>query len=134
MYTNLINRIKFIFSSEDIEIPDNKMDYINYNIMYFTIIISNYGSFDCTIIITTCIDGNIYTKIYINYIVEPEHILDFEFKIDPKYHQDIEALDEDYYLKNIYKEGNIETVINAIWFTPFWKKRMPDNKNYIVMN
>jgi hypothetical protein len=128
-YKHLVNHIKFIFSHEDIKIPDNKMNYINYNIMYFTIIISNYGSFNFTII-----NVDTETKIYINDIVEPEHILDDKLKIDPDDYKNIEILDDEYYVKKIHHEGNIEEIIHSIWFTPFWAKRMPSNKDYIIMN
>lgn len=128
-YTHLINHIKFIFSSESIEIKVNKEYFKNYNYMGFTIIISNYGSFGFSII-----NGDDDTNIYIYDIVEPEHILDVDFGIIPEHYIDEDELDDEYYLKNIYKEGDIETIIRAIWFTPFWKKRMPENKDYIVMN
>jgi hypothetical protein len=121
----LLNHINFIFQNEQISFPDNDIIYINSNALYFYIDITNYGVF----LITIINDNNIW----IHNICEPEHILDEEFIIDPNNitYQCI-ILNSDYYLKKTFKKGTINEIINAIWFTPFWKKRMPDNNNYIL--
>ena len=127
----LVNHIKFIFSFETVTIPDNKMNYINSRVMYFTIDITNYGSFDFTII--SNIDHN-NINIWINNIVEPEYILNSHYTIRPEDYQELDELDDLYYLKNTYKEGKIEDIIKSIWCTPFWAKRMPDTRDYIITN
>ena len=124
-FKELISHINLIFQNEVITLHDNDIVYINSNAMYFYIEISNYGVF-----LITIINDN---DIWINDICEPEHLLDDTFIINPNYivYQCI-ILTSDYYLKKTFKQGSINEIINAIWFTPFWKKRMPDDQNYIL--
>lgn len=123
-FNKLLHHINFIFQKETIILQERDIIYINSNAMYFNINISNYGLFLITLI-------NDY-DIWINDICEPEHILDDSFIINPNdiiYQYTI--LTSEYYLKKTFKQGTINEIINAIWYTPFWKKRMPDNQNYI---
>jgi hypothetical protein len=121
----LLDHINFIFQNEIITLPDNNVIYINSNALYFYIDITNYGVFLITIINND--------NIWIHNICEPEHLLDEEFIIDPN---DISyqyiILNSEYYLKRTFKQGTINEIINAMWFTPFWKKRMPNYQNYIL--
>ena len=124
-FNKLLHHINFIFQKETIILQERDIIYINSNAMYFNINISNYGLFLITLI-------NDY-DIWINDICEPEHILDDSFIINPNdiiYQYTI--LTSEYYLKKTFKQGTINEIINAIWYTPFWKKRMPDNQNYIL--
>ena len=127
----IINHIKFIFSFETVTIPDDEMNYVSSRVMYFAVNISNYGSFDITLI--NSIDNN-NINIWVNNIVEPEYILDGGYSIRPDDFQDLDELDGDYYFKNIYKEGDIESIIKSIWFTPYWEKKMPETNDYVVIN
>lgn len=124
IFKELISHINLIFQNEVIILSNNDIIYINSNAMYFSINISNYGTFLITII---------KNSIWIHDICEPEHLLDDTFIIDPKevFYQDI-ILNSDYYLKKTFKQGHISEIINAIWYTPFWKKRMPDDQNYLL--
>jgi hypothetical protein len=124
-FNKLLHHINFIFQKETIILQECDIIYINSNAMYFYINISNYGLF-----LITLINDN---DIWINDICEPEHILDDSFIINPNdiiYQYTI--LTSEYYLKKTFKQGTINEIINAIWYTPFWKKRMPDNQNYIL--
>ena len=124
IFKELISHINLIFQNEVIILSNNDIIYINSNAMYFSINISNYGTFLITII---------KNSIWIHDICEPEHLLDDTFIIDPKevFYQDI-ILNSDYYLKKTFKQGTVNEIVNAIWYTPFWKKRMPNYQNYII--
>ena len=124
IFKELISHINLIFQNEVIILLDDDVIYINSNAMYFSINISNYGTFLITII---------KNSIWIHDICEPEHLLDDTFIIDHKevFYQDI-ILNSDYYLKKTFKQGTVNEIVNAIWYTPFWKKRMPNYRNYII--
>lgn len=119
-----INHCKFIFQVEII-IPENKIKYVNSNAIFFTIDILNYGSF-----IITIINDN---DLWINNICEPECLLDGGYTLDPNnFKMDMDALPSEYYLKKTFKSGDINVIINSIWYTPFWKARMPNSKKYLM--
>lgn len=125
IFKELMSHINLIFQNEVITLLDNDVIYINSNSMYFNINITNYGMFLITIM--NCND------IWVHDICEPEHLLDDTFIIDPNHitYQCI-ILNSDYYLKKTFKQGTVNEIINAIWYTPFWKKRMPEYRNYIL--
>ena len=114
-FKELISHINLIFQNEVIILSNNDIIYINSNAMYFNINITNYGTF-----LITIMNGN---DIWVHDICEPEHLLDDTFIIDPKevFYQDI-ILNSDYYLKKTFKQGTVNEIVNAIWYTPFWKK------------
>ena len=125
MFKELMSRVNLIFQNKVMKLLDEDIIYIHSNAMYFNINITNYGLF----LITIINDNNIC----VHNICEPEHLLDETFIINPNeiFYQDI-ILNSDYYLKKQFKQGTINEIINAIWYTPFWKKRMPNNQNYIL--
>ena len=124
-FKELISHINLIFQNEVIIILDDDVIYINSNVMYFNINITNYGTF-----LITIMNGN---DIWVHDICEPRHLLDESFIIDPnnETYQCI-ILNSDYYVKKTFKQGTVNEIINAIWYTPFWKKRMPNYRNYII--
>lgn len=124
-FKELISHINLIFQNEVIILLDDDVIYINSNAMYFSINISNYGTF-----LITIMNGN---NIWVHDICEPEHLLDESFIINPNeiFYQCI-ILNSDYYVKKTFKQGTVNEIVNAIWYTPFWKKRMPDDQNYIL--
>ena len=125
IFKELISHINLIFQNEVIILLDDDVIYINSNAMYFNINITNYGTF-----LITIMNGN---DIWVHDICEPEHLLDETFIIDPnnETYQCI-ILNSDYYVKKTFKQGTVNEIVNAIWYTPFWKKRMPNYRNYII--
>ena len=125
IFKELISHINLIFQNEVIILLDDDVIYINSNAMYFNINITNYGTF-----LITIMNGN---DIWVHDICEPEHLLDETFIIYPnnETYQCI-ILNYDYYVKKTFKQGTVNEIVNAIWYTPFWKKRMPNYRNYII--
>jgi|Laugresu1bdmlbdd_1035124.scaffolds.fasta_scaffold02292_4 hypothetical protein len=127
IFKELINHIRFIYKNEIITLNNSKIVFINYNIMFFTIEISNYGKFVITII-------NNNNKIWIHNICEPENIVNKNYILNPNDYKDNEnIIQSDYYFTRTFKAGNIKDIIDSIWYTPFWKKRMPYTENYIYI-
>jgi hypothetical protein len=128
IFKELINHIRFIYKNEIITLNNSKIVFINYNIMFFTIEISNYGKFVITII------NNNNNKIWIHNICEPENIVNKNYILNPNDYKDNEnIIQSDYYFTRTFKAGNIKDIIDSIWYTPFWKKRMPYTENYIYI-
>lgn len=126
IFKELLNHIRFIYNNEIITLNNSKIVFINYNIMFFTIEISNYGKFVITII------NNNNKKIWIHNICEPENIVNKNYILDPNdYKDNDDIIPSDYYFTRTFKAGNIKEIIDSIWYTPFWKKRMPNTENYI---
>jgi len=129
-FKELINHIKFIYKDEIITLLNSKIIFVNVNIMFFTIEISNYGKF----IITIINNNNNNNKIWIHNICEPENIINKNYILDPNDYKDNDnIISSDYYFTRTFKVGNIKDIIDAIWYTPFWKKRMPNTENYIYV-